>query len=185
MAKINDDSILNHMLGMLGKQLVIKRSKSGKRYISAVPEYDPNRKLTPAQAAYKKRFKRNAAYGKRVSSNPELKKLYMEKLLPGCTPYIMAWRDAQHRPVITNVLFEGYHGRENDIIIITAEDDFKVASVQVFIYDIKGALIEKGDASHQNLNIWSYLVKTNTKGSNIEVKAFDMPGNETSASIKL
>src|SRR6188472_2328756 len=103
MAKIDEDAIINILKGMLGKQIVVKKGRSGKRYLSAAPETDPNRKLTPAQAKYKERFKRQSAYGKAVSNNPELRKLYAKKLRPGCSVYIMAWRDAHYPPVVRNI----------------------------------------------------------------------------------
>jgi hypothetical protein len=185
MAKIEDDSILNHMLGMLGKQIVIKRSKSGKRYISAKPEYDPNRKLTKNQLAYAEKFLRQVSYAKAACRVPELKKLYAAKARPGCTPYIMAWCDAHYPPVIRHIIHDGYHGREGDVLFINVDDDCKVSSVLIVIYNDDGDVIEEGKASQQSDNIWTYTTKTNMKGSSIVCKAYDLPKNETVRSLKL
>jgi hypothetical protein len=178
MAKIDHDSILNLLIGMLGKQLVVKRSRSGKRYISAKPETDPNRKLTPAKAAYRKRFKQFAAYAVAASRHPETKKLYMEKARPGCSAYIMAWCDARYPPVVRGIIADGYHGREGNILYIHAEDDFKVASVYVSIYDGSGQVVETGEASFVQELTWTYKIKSNAKGSRIVARAYDMPGND-------
>ena len=184
MAKIDEDAIINILKGMLGKQIVVKKAKSGKRYLSAAPESDPNRKLTPAQAKYKERFKRQAVYGKAVSNNPELRKLYEKKLRPGCSVYIMAWRDAHYPPVVRSIWTTGYRGLQGDIIYIQAEDDFKVASVWVSIFDNQDKLIEKGEATFQKDDVWHYNVTTNVKGSKITVIAYDLPWNEGVLSVE-
>ena len=77
MAKIDEDGLINLLKGMLGKQVIVKKARSGKRYLSAPPEVDPNRELTPAQAAYSSRFKRQAAYGRAVSDNPEISSIFL------------------------------------------------------------------------------------------------------------
>ena len=179
MAKIDDDSILNFITGTLGKQIVVKRSKSGKRYLSAKPETHPNRKLTPSQARYRSRFKKQAAYAKSACNNPVTKNLYLDRARPGCSAYIMAWLDAHHPPTVKNILTDGYYGREGDILFITAEDDFMVVDVQVRIYYTNYEVIEKGKASLHSENLWTYKTSANTKGSTIEVIAYDdRPGNE-------
>ena len=183
MAKIDEDGLINLLKGMLGKQIIVKRARSGKRYLSTPPEIDPDRELTPAQAAYNNRFKRQAAYGKAVSDNPELKKTYAAKLDPGCTAYIMAWCDAHYPPVVKSILYDGYHGRDGDILYIHATDDFQVMSVWVSIYDNNNQLIEKGEAIFHNESTWVYRSKTNIKGARIEAKAYDRPLNEGVLSI--
>jgi len=163
---------------MLGKQIVVKRSKNGKRYLSAKPETDPNRKLTPPQALYRSRFMKQAAYAKSACNNPEAKNLYMDRTRPGCSAYIMAWLDAHNPPMVKNIITDGYYGREGDILFITAEDDFMVVEVQVRIYDTNNEVIEKGKASLHSENLWTYKTSANTKGSTIEAIAYDRPGNE-------
>ena len=185
MAKIDEDGLINLLKGMLGKQVIVKKARSGKRYLSAPPEVDPNRELTPAQAAYSSRFKRQAAYGRAVSDNPELKKIYSAKLNPGCTAYIMAWCDAHYPPTIKSIVHDGYQGREGDILYIHATDDFQVVSVWVSIYDNNDQLIEKGEATAHNELTWLYKSKTNIKGARIEAKAYDRPHNEGVLSVIL
>jgi hypothetical protein len=50
-----------------------------------------------------------------------------------------------------NIWITGYRGQEGDIIYIQAEDDFKVASVWVFIYDNQDKIIEKGEATFKKM----------------------------------
>lgn len=183
MAKIDEDGLLNLIKGILGNQIIIKKARSGKKYLSAPPQIDPNRKPTSAQAAYNKRFKRQAVYGKGVSDNPELKKLYLAKAKPGCTAYVMAWCDAHYPPVVKSIVCDGYLGREGDILYIHATDDFQVFSVWVFIYDNNDQLIEKGEASFRDESMWLYKVTTNKKGSRVEAKAYDLPLNEGVLSV--
>ena len=82
-----------------------------------------------------------------------------------------------------------YAGAIGDTII-KATDDFKVVRVKVVIVDCDGVILEQGDAapSFRKPFIWKYqasAVNPNIKGTIIRVKAFDKPGNGTSAEIVL
>jgi hypothetical protein len=83
---------------MLGKQVIVKKGRSGKLYLSGPPT--PSGKRTPAQLAWKEKFKEFPAYARSATDNAESKELYQSKARPGCTAFIMAWRDARYEPKV-------------------------------------------------------------------------------------
>ena len=186
MAKIDKDSFLNAITGMIGKQVVIKR-RLNSRYVSAAPEIDPNRKPTPNQANHQHRFRIAAATAKRLANTPGTKELYEAAAKPGRSAYHRAFDDAFSPPVINTVISEGYTGKNGDKIFISATDDFKVDSVTVSIHDASDILIEQGAAILKE-GIWCYTAAkavNKITGCIITVKAYDLPRNETIKQITL
>ena len=181
MAKIEENSLIAAVTGMIGKQVVVKRRK-GKPYLSGAPSTNPRRKPTPNQAVSDRRFEECVEYANMAKVYPEKIEFYTSTPGPGETIYHKAFTDAYKAPKVTAILAKGYQGREGDIIYINAHDNFKVVAVRVSIYNKEKELIEEGSAVPQEGDVWIYTATQNIKGEMIAVSAFDFPGNEGTAS---
>ena len=82
MAKINENSFLLGISGMIGKSVVVKR-RNNKPYLAAAPEWNPNRKPTPNQQKWTIKFKANASITKALATNPATRDAYIQAAAPG------------------------------------------------------------------------------------------------------
>ena len=112
-----------------------------------------------------------------------------KKTEPGISVLNLALSDYIKAPKVDGIDSSAYQGAVGNQILIKASDDFKVDSVKVTILDSAGGVIEDGDAMQQgDSDDWTYqasVANPTLAGSKINVKATDLPGNETTREITL
>jgi hypothetical protein len=120
-------------------------------------------------------------YGKTQIANPEAKATYQEKAKGMQNAYNVAVADFLHAPSIDEIDLTKYKGKVGDSIRVRVMDDFKVAEVQLTIYNSDGSLVEQGPALQQgNVLDWIYTAQAENAtltGDKIVVRASDKPGN--------
>ncbi|HEY4787282.1 MAG TPA: hypothetical protein VIH57_14585 [Bacteroidales bacterium] len=181
MARLGKNVVTTRLRGKVGDLLVF-RMKGNKTYVSTAPE-DKERVPSVAQKAQTKRFQEAIIYGKGVIADPTLKNAYQLSANGNQTAFNVAVADFLHAPQIDEVDVSKYTGKAGDIIRVRATDDFKVAQVQISIYNSDNTLVEEGLAKQQTNPLdWVYTITVNnpeTQGDKIVIRASDLPGNLT------
>jgi hypothetical protein len=179
MAKIRNNLVLHGLSGMIGRQVVIRRSQDGGYVVSAAP-HRTNTELTDAQRAHRERFLQAVTYAKGAKSVPEYEEVAQTLKM---SVHNVAMADFMHPPEITSIDVSNYHGDVGQPIVITALDDVKVKSVGVLIAADDGTFVEKGAAapSPNDSTHWTYTTtaKTSAKGLKIVVDAADLARHVT------
>lgn len=169
--------------GFSGKlDTIVFRVRGGKTIVSTAPERK-NRELTDAQKNHRKYFQEAILYGKSVLADSARKAQYQEVAEEGQSAYNVAVADFLNAPSIEEIDVSKYTGQPGSTINVQAYDDFKVAEVQVAIYNSDGSLVEKGFAVQQpDLADWLYTATTQNgdlAGDKVVVRVSDVPGNLT------
>lgn len=172
MAIIKDSVLFQVVRGSLGDEFTIYE-RNGQ--IIMAKKRGPSRKkptVKQLEARYKMRVA--AAYAKVIIQDPELKAYYKSLAGPGQNAYNMAVKDAYRSPEIQNIRLE------EETVVVTVKDEFRVAEVQVRVIDAQGILLERGRAMlGRNGMDWYFKVAALPAGCRIIVEAVDLPGNET------
>jgi hypothetical protein len=189
MAKFKGNVIIKNVRGTIGKQVTVK-SYLGTEYLCSTPNYNENRRVSELEQANRKRFADTTEYAKKAMSIPELKALYASlRIKPNHTAYITAKIDASYPPEIKALITQGYSGKAGSIIIIHAIDNIKVKNVNVAVFDASMQLVEQGEAADSGDGYaWMYNATTSVdsvNGFTVQVKAYDIAGNETIMAQKL
>jgi len=129
--------------GLLGN-LVMVHSRKGNSIITR-PFVKHKKKPTENQEKMRLNFAFASRYAKNALQNPDLLAAYTAKSRNGLTPYVLAVTDYLKPPYVDQVDASGYQGAPGDKIIVTADDDFEVASVIVQLISPAGVLIEQGE----------------------------------------
>ncbi|MCK7555979.1 hypothetical protein MKQ70_13490 [Chitinophaga sedimenti] len=157
--------------GQFGKQVVVYY-RYGKQIIAKAPRKRPGRG-THGQERTKACFREGAHWSAKVRKSAQLHAVYKQGLYGGLNVHNLAIADFLQAPVI--------HGVEigDSGIVVTATDNFKVASVTVRVYNRNGQLVESGKAAPEDRDAWRYVPgKQHLDGCRIVVSAKDLPGNE-------
>src|SRR5687768_11236666 len=172
MAKQGNNLIMRNTRGMVGKQIVFKR-RAGRSYVAAPPEVNEDRKPTAKQLAVQQKFATSIRYAKAALTSIELKEGYEQVALRGQSAFNVAFKDAFNAPEILGIVADGYQGVAGNVIIVHADDDFKVNAVKVAIRNSDDELIEEGAASANADGLsWIYLVKqSNPEVTGTKIKA--------------
>ncbi len=181
MAIVKNNIITQGTSGMLGDQLVFRRS--GNRTIMAKPPAE-NNSNTVAQQAVRTTFQEAVIYAKAQLEDPATRAPYDAAAAsrPNVSAFNVAVADYYKAPDIQAVDVGNYTGQLGDTIGITVTDDFQVHQVLVSIENTDGTVVESGLAVQQNSAQWLYTATTNnleTVGDRIVVQAQDGPGNIT------
>jgi hypothetical protein len=188
MARQKNNIVMRSTRGMVGKQIVFKK-RAGKPYVAAPPDVNENRKPTPGQQAARERFKSAIAYAAAAIKDPAVKQAYADRTKRGQAPHNVAFQDAFLPPVVQGIITQGYHGQVGDVIVVHAQDDFKVNAVRISIRNAADELVEEGAAAEDADGLsWSYTVtqaNANVAGSKITATAIDIPENEGSLEVAL
>lgn len=188
MAKVQNNLITKGLSGKLGRMLVF-RKVGEETIVSAAPT--GNRSSTPSQQQQRERFQQAVLYAKSQMANPGMKADYAAaaKQQGKGTPYSVAVADFFNAPNITWVNVDAYQGRAGDKITIQVTDDFKVAAVAVEVIAANGNELEAGTAVWKaEIGTWVYTAtqgNVSLDGAKIIVKAYDLPGNETTREQRL
>ena len=179
MAKIKGNVYMQGTTGMIGKQIVYK-VRNGVPYSCNRPNTKSNRKPTPNQKNNQERLNKCSKYGAEAIKDDELKKAYAAAATPIQSAYNVAWKDAWHPPQVVSIVTKSYKGQPGDILFVHATDNFKVVSVQVYIFSGKFC-IESGEAVNTGDSLmWMYTATkaVDLAGARIVARAYDRPGNE-------
>src|SRR5688500_14459536 len=123
--------------GKIGRNMVFRQLKNGEVGMAR----KPRRKKGPAHIKHleiRKAFKRAALYAQQVEADPVMKAMYSASAKGLQSAFNLALRDARVAPKVNNIDISLYEGEIGNTIIIDAEDDFKVARVEVSIHDANG-----------------------------------------------
>jgi hypothetical protein len=188
MAKQKNNIIMRNTRGMVGKQIVFKK-RAGVSYVSAPPEVKPGRIPTQEQAILQQRFREAVLYARTANADPVTKAMYQSAAKRGQSAFNVAFKDAFTSPEILEVTTRGYSGQPGDLIVVEANDDFKVNMVRIAILNSNGELVEEGFAlpSASGL-VWTYRAMQQVPsvlGFTIQVDVHDVPGSLTSTQVNL
>ncbi|HNP79044.1 MAG: hypothetical protein U0289_18115 [Cyclobacteriaceae bacterium] len=189
MGKVNNNPILQHVSGMVGDTIVLRKVR-GQMQLANRPK-GRSGKVSERQAGIQTKFQEAAQYASRQVSQPASKELYESGITEKKhTAYVVAVSDYLNAPVVHFIEAIEYKGVPGDRIIVKATDDFMVTSVKLAILDANGTLIEEGEAGPDlmQVNLYDYTVTTANPllpGTKIRAVAFDRPGNKGVLEITL
>lgn len=180
MAIVQDNNLLlAYVRGTLGDQITIYERNG--RIIMAAKRKKSNKKPTQKQLDVRWKMKVASAYAKAMLKDPDLKAYYQSLAGPGQNAYNMAVKDAFHSPVIQDIKIESA-----DTVVVTAKNEFRLATVKVKVVDESGKVVEEGRAvMERNGMDWSYKVGMMVKKGKIRVFVEDLPGNVSERQILL
>jgi hypothetical protein len=175
MAKVDGNIFMEHLSGVIGGQLVIKRARGGGTTISKKPTFRPDRVFSAAQLAQQQAFREATAYGKAMKREP----IYLARANGSAqTGYNVAVADWFNRPEILEIDLSGWTDSGGGVIRVRAQDDVKVQLVRVAINDESGALLEEGQASEAGALWWEYqAAQPAAEDLRVTVAAMDLPGH--------
>jgi hypothetical protein len=162
---------------VLGKKMILKK-RGNKYFLAQSPTINKNRKPTIAREKHMNKFSAAVSYASAAMANPELKELY--RATKNRSKFNNAVRDYMRPPEVRAIDASDYNGKAGQTIWISANDDFKVTSVKVNIYNFQGILLEEGKAVSINGNNWHYTTTKNAglrSGCRIRAVAQDLPKN--------
>ena len=175
MAKVDGNIFMEHLSGVIGDQLVIKRARGGGTIISKKRTFPPERAFSAAQLAQQQAFREATAYGKLMKREP----IYLAKANgSGQTGYNVAVADWLHRPEILEIDLSGWTNGSGGVIRVRAQDDVRVQLVRVAISDGSDALLEEGQASEASALWWEYhTTQPAAQDLRVTAIAMDLPGH--------
>ena len=178
MAEVDNNIFVRGLSGSLGRQFVIRRTRSGKTIVTNMPTFDPNREFSQSQLAQQSAFKQASRYAKAAQRQP----VYAEKAKANhSTGYNMAIQDWFGKPEVLRIDVQGYSGQAGQTIRAEADDDTLVARLRVVIHN-NGVILEEGEAvrSESDPLVWSYVTTNAVQMSPkplVDAHAYDLPGN--------
>lgn len=180
MAIVKDSNLLlQNVQGTLGKQFTIYKRNG--QIIIAVKRGKSKKKPTQKQLDVRWKMKVASAYAVAIIKDPEVKAYYQSLAGPGQNAYNMAVKDAFHSPVIQDIKVEA-----TDTVVVTAKNEFRLATVRVRVQDESGKVVEEGKAVPEKNGVdWRYKVSQMPKKGRIRVFVEDLPGNVSERGLLL
>lgn len=183
---VSKNNVLTHGLSGTVGDLLVFRNKGGKVIVANKPK-ERTSEYSEGEKAHQQLFQRAVLYGKSVLADTERKATYGAAAKEGQSAYNVAVADFFHAPDIDSIDISGYTGKAGDTIKISVTDNFRVSEVSVGIYNADGTEVEHGAAEQSaNPSEWVFTAKAanaSVGGDRIEVRAYDLPGNETAKEI--
>ncbi|SFW86126.1 hypothetical protein [Chitinophaga sancti] len=178
MALLKDNSLLQFVEGSIGKEISIYRRNG--QVIVAKKRGKSNKKPTEKQLEARYKMRVAAAYAKVMMADPEIKAYYQSLAGPGQNAYNMAVKDAFHSPEVQAAQLE------ETTVVVRSKDEFRVAEVEVCVFDAAGSLQERGKAVMARNGVdWYYKANSLPPAGKIKIQVFDLPGNATLKEIDL
>ncbi|MBW8686625.1 hypothetical protein [Chitinophaga rhizophila] len=172
MAIVKDNVLLQLVRGSIGR-LVTVYERNG-QIIMAKKRGPSNKKPTAKQLEARQKMAVAAAYAQQLLNDPEIKAYYASLAGPGQNAYNMAVKDAYHSPEIQHIKLE------EEQIVVTARDEFRVAEVNVQVMDAAGIVAACGSAVISRNGVdWYYKITSLPAGGKVVITAVDLPGRET------
>ena len=172
MAIVKDNILMQLVRGTLGKQITIYE-RNGQ--IIMAKKRGPSKKK-PTQKQLEARHKMTIASGraKLMLEDPQIKAYYESLAGPGQNAYNIAVKDAYRSPEVQNIRLE------DEEVVVTAQNDFRVAEVEVKVIDADGVVAGSGRAFLGRNGVdWYYKTTTLPVGGKVIVVAKSLPGNRT------
>lgn len=178
MALVKGNILLEHVRGSLGDEITIYERNG--RIIIAKKRGPSNKKPTEKQLEARYKMKVAAAYAIEILKDPELEAYYKSKAGPGQNAYNMAVKDAYHSPEVQGIRFE------ETTVVVTAKNEFRVAEVEVRLYDAAEILVERGKAVLGRNGVdWYYKAAHWPAGGKVIIEVVDLPGNGTLRELRV
>jgi len=179
MAIVKGNILLQFVRGTLGDQITIYERND--QIIMAAKRGKSKKKPTQKQLDVRWKMTLASAYAVSILKDPEIKAYYQSKTGPGQNAYNMAVKDAFHSPEIQNIQVV-----EEDTVVVTAKNDFRLSKVEVQVYDATGKIVEKGRAvPARNGKDWEYKVASLPEKGKIKALVEDLPGNVSEQQLLL
>ncbi|WP_332734536.1 hypothetical protein [Flavihumibacter sp.] len=163
--------------------------RGDRQYLKKNPDRAGHKKK-PDEEKNQLRFKDANIYARMVAHDPASKAFYtpFRELLKQ-SEYVMAITDGMVPPIIESIDQNGYTGLAGQNLMVIATDNFQVMEVVFTILDSNGIPLETGKAMPtEKENQWSYIAQKDIlslSGNQVQVEAFDRPGNRTVALLLL
>jgi hypothetical protein len=175
---VKDSLLLQAVRGTLGDQITIYERNG--QIIMAKKRAKSRKKPTKKQLEAREKLEMAAIYAKTMLEDPELKAYYKSKAGPGQNAYNMAIKDAYNSPEVQNIQLK------DDNVIVTAKNDFRVAEVDVKVYNAEGKIQERGQAILGRNGVdWYYKIANLSAIEKIVVSVVDLAGNSTEKTLLL
>ena len=189
MANVSKNPLVKNASGKFGNHFVFK-TRGNKTTLAQMPTVNENAVKSEKQLKVSGRFTSASKYATGAISSDALKKEYQKKVSTQNTAFNVAFRDFLKAPKVMAIDTESYNGSIGSVIIVTAEDDFKVAAVRVSLRTAAGVLIEEGNALVDPVfdSQWTYTATQANgvlAGTIITATAADVPKNKGSLSVTL
>jgi len=177
MGSVKENLLTKGFSGKIGDEIVFRQV--GNRTLFAKRPRKRNNLVPSAQA---ERFAKAVVYAKTALVDPAIRAEYENLAFQTGlnSAYVAALTDYLRKPVIALVNADLYTGAVGDVIWITAQDDFKIASVEVTLQGADGSVLETEQAVAEG-GRWKYSAITANPvrtGTKVIVKAKDRPGQE-------
>ena len=163
--------------------------RGDRQYLKRNPDRRGHKKK-PNEEKNQLRFKDVNIYARSVAHDPASKAFYTpfrETLKQ--SEYVMAIADGMVPPTIESIEQNGYTGLAGQTLMAVATDNFQVMKVVFTILDPNGISLETGLATPaEKENQWIYIARKDIlslSGNQVQVEAFDRPGNRTVALLLL
>jgi len=178
MAIVKDDALLRLVRGTIGDELTIYERNG--QIIIAKKRGPSKGKPTIKQLEARYKMKIAAAYARVMLEDADLKAYYKSLAGPGQNAWNMAIKDAYNSPEVQNIRFE------ESTVIVRADNEFRVAEVEVRVMDAAGTLLERGKAVVGRNGVdWYYKADYLPAGGKVRIGVIDLPGNETVREVSL
>ncbi|PWV50795.1 hypothetical protein [Chitinophaga sp. S165] len=178
MAIVKDNILMQLVRGSLGRQITIYE-RNGQ--IIMAKKRGPSRKK-PTQKQLEARLKMTIASARAqlMMEDPQIKAYYQSLAGPGQNAYNIAVKDAYRSPEVQNIRLEG------EQVVVTTQNEFRVAEVEVKVVDADGVVTESGRAFlGWNGVDWHYKATALPAGGRVIVVAKNLPGNRTVKELQL
>ena len=179
MAKTNNNIFVRGLSGTVGDQFVIRRARNGKTIVSNVPQFSENREFTEQQKEHQEAFRNATTYAKSAKNQP----IYQEQAkLTRKSAYNVAVKDWFGKPVVLEIDTSEWTGKVGETIHVRAQDNIKVAGVNLKIDNGNGTTFEQGMAVQGEGLWWRYTTQTAVSlasAPRIVATARDLPGHTT------
>ena len=172
MAIVKDNILMQLVRGTLGKHFIVYERNG--QIIMAVKRGPSKKKPTQKQLEARQKMTIASARAQVLMADPEIKAYYESMAGPGQNAYNMAVKDAYRSPEVQNIRLE------NEEVVVTAKNEFRVAEVEVKVIDAEGVITESGQAVlGRNRVDWYYKATALPAGGKVIVVAENLPGYQT------
>ncbi|PWV55991.1 hypothetical protein [Chitinophaga sp. S165] len=178
MAIVKDNILMQLVRGSLGKQITIYE-RNGQ--IIMAKKRGPSKKK-PTQKQLEARHKMTIASMRAqiMLEDPQIKAYYQSLAGPGQNAYNIAVKDAYRSPEVQNIRLE------KEEVAVTAQNEFRVAEVEVKIIDAEGVITESGRAFLAWNGVdWRYKATSLPAGGKVIVIVKSLPGIQTVKELQL
>ena len=172
MAIVKDNILLKLVRGTLGKQLTIYERNG--QIIMATKRGPSKKKPTQKQLEARLKMSIASARAQRALADPEVKAYYASLAGPGQNAYNIAVKDAYRSPEIQSIRLE------EEEVVVTAKNEFRVAEVEVTVVDADGVVKERGKAILAWNGVdWHYKATALPAGGKVIVDVVSLPERQT------